>query len=143
MANKEVVEVYFNVTRKYRRMPIFERYPSLSRIFGNESPFLKQDDDQNFFLKSEVLSFKDFTDALIDFKDGEMNTSGVKIVGFEKKTRKTKYPSILMTDKVFKGFRSQNLTRTSILNNYWTEQKHDIKNVQNRVYGGEVTWKFS
>lgn len=142
MANKEVEDVYFTITRKFNRTSIFERYPRLSHIFGTESPILKQGDFQNFFLRTEDISAKDFMDALINFKDGDLNTSGVKIVGFEKKTRTIKYPGILMTDKVFNGFKSANPNRNSILNNYWVEQNYDIKNVKNKIYGGGVIWNF-
>ena len=45
-----------------------------------------------------------------------------------------------MTDEVYKGFKSANPVRNSILKNYWTEQKIEVKDYTGKVYGGEPYW---
>ena len=65
------------------------------------------------------------------------------MIKFEKKTRIISYQNILMTEAVFKGFKAVNPTRKCIVNNYWSEKKHHIKNVDVKIYGGGVTWDLT
>lgn len=69
--------------------------------------------------------------------------SGGKLVKFEKNENNIKYPPILMTEEVFKGFKSANPNRSSIKQNLWKEvSKAGIKDVTSKVYGGTISWNI-
>lgn len=69
--------------------------------------------------------------------------SGGKLISFEKKDLEIEYPSILLTEAVFNGFKKAEPTRKSIVNNYWEEiSNHQIKNITSKVFGGNVTWEI-
>lgn len=66
--------------------------------------------------------------------------SGGQFIKFEKNEIKSKSKAILMTDEVYKGFKSANPSRDSIVKNYWTEQSIVVKDYSGKVYGGESYW---
>lgn len=144
VANKKVEETYFDVTRN----PINPR--ALSHIIGF-TPFfggsLSNYDPKAPFYLSTVekveMTPEEFANSIGQYSSGELFTSGGKLIKFEKKTRFFTYPNILMTDAVYRGFKAANPTRKCIVNNYWTEQKHNIKNVDGKIYGGGVIWDLS
>ena len=67
--------------------------------------------------------------------------SGGRFIKFDKIEKTTKSKAILMTEEVFNGFKTANPTRDSVLKNYWTEQKIEVKDYTGKVYGGEPYWK--
>ena len=65
---------------------------------------------------------------------------GGNFIKFEKKKRSKVFFPILMTNSVYEGFKNANPTRNSIRENYWKQETDSIKNVSQKVYGGNVTW---
>lgn len=88
------------------------------------------------------MTLEEFANCINSIKDGELYMAGGKFIRFSKKTRKFDYPPILMTEKVYSGYKKQNLTKNDISHNYWKEQIHKIKNVNVKVYGGDVQWEI-
>jgi adenylate cyclase len=69
--------------------------------------------------------------------------SGGKLISFTKDNSTVHYPPILMTEVVYNGFKSANSSRIDVTAAYWKEiEKHNIKNVSSKVFGGTVIWKI-
>jgi len=86
------------------------------------------------------MSPEEFANSITQYTNGGLFMSGGNLISFSRKTRKTTYPPILMTEAVYSGFKKANTTRNCIVKNFWNEQKHEIKNVTTKVYGGDVHW---
>ncbi len=143
VANKKIEETYFEVTQNPINPMAFWPGPGL----GLSSLFRERSHSNNpkapFYLSTiekVEMTPEVFANSIAQYDNGELYTKGGKLIKFEKKTRTTVYPNILMTDSVFKGFKAANPQRKCILKNFWTEQKHNIKNVNGKVFGGRVTW---
>ncbi len=138
IANKEVEQITFEITKRYYR-PI----NTFLRPISDISPFLKLKRLPEFFDRIESITSEEFLNLILSFKNGTLDSIGSTIVNFHKNILKFRYPNILMTEKVYKGFKSANSQRNSIRQNLWVEQKHEIKNVKSKVYGSNLIWNFS
>lgn len=149
MAHKTIEETYYEVTRNPINpraiKPLFDlttlAVPYYLRGLGGSR--LSYDPNAPYYLNSiekVEMTPEEFANSISSYKEGELYMIGGKFIKFEKKTRETVYPPILMTEAVFKGFRAANPLRNDIKENYWKEQKHNIKNVSSKVYGGDVHW---
>lgn len=142
-ANKKIEETYYEVTRNPINPRALRPMYNLPSIFGGATSY---DPNAPFYLSTiqkVEMTPEEFANSICQYDNGNLFTSGGKLIKFEKKTRSISYPNILMTETVFKGFKSANPTRKCIINNYWTEQKHNIKNVDGKIYGGGVIWDLS
>lgn len=139
VANKRISEEYYEVVMypvnpaKYLR--------SLISIF----PWQPSQNDANepFYLSStstSVMTPKEFANSMKHNDDGSIYFVGGKLVSFAKKSKQVIFPPILMTEEVYKGFKKANPDRTSVKNNLWTGQAHNIKNVNRKVIGGDILW---
>jgi adenylate cyclase len=143
-ANKSMDKTYFEVVRN----PINPRalrpiYPSLASVLGIDSGY---DPKAPFYLSTTEtveMSAEEFANSIAQYSSGDLFTTGGNLISFVKKQRNFLYPPILMTEAVYNGFKKVNSTRSCIVNNYWTEQKHSINNVASKIYGGDVHWKLS
>ena len=91
--------------------------------------------------REDLLTNEEFTQRL-SFNDvlGVTYSEG-KFIRFDKIESKIDFPPILMTSRVFLGFKTANPTRNDITKNYWKKiNNHNIKNVDIDVYGGTVNW---
>lgn len=91
--------------------------------------------------REDLLTNEEFAKKL-SFNDVlGVTYSGGKFIRFDKIESKIDFPPILMTSRVFNGFKTANLTRNCITKNYWKKiSNHNIKNVDVDVYGGTVNW---
>ena len=91
--------------------------------------------------KEEILSNEEFAKKLSFYDVSGISFSGGKLIRFDKIDIKIDFPPILMTSRVFSGFKTANPNRNSIKNNYWKVYKnHNIKNVDCDIYGGTINW---
>jgi adenylate cyclase len=140
VANKKIEETYYEVTRNPINPRAVKPIFNFSSLYGGASSY---DPKAPFYLttiQKVEMTPEEFANSISQFSTGELYTTGGNLIKFEKKVRTTAYPNILMTDAVYKGFKAANPNRNAIINNYWLEQKHNIKNVGGKVYGGNVTW---
>ncbi|MCF8243744.1 MAG: adenylate/guanylate cyclase domain-containing protein [Saprospiraceae bacterium] len=87
------------------------------------------------------MSPEEFANSIWQYSvTGEISTLGGKMLSFEKKEITTTNSPILMTEAVYNGFKSKNLNRKCITQNYWTEKKIQVKDYSGKVFGGEVYW---
>lgn len=149
MAHKTIEETYYEVTRNPINpraiKPVIDLIPLYNHLYlgalgRNTSSY---DPNAPYYLSSiekVEMTPEEFANSISSYEEGELYMSNGNFIKFERKTRKIEYPPILMTDEVFRGFKAANLERKCIKENYWKEQKHNIKNVSCKVYGGDVRW---
>lgn len=91
--------------------------------------------------REDLLTNEEFAQKL-SFNDVlGVTYSGGKFIRFDKIESKIDFSPILMTSRVFNGFKTANPTRNDITKNYWKKiNNHNIKNVDVDVYGGTVNW---
>jgi adenylate cyclase len=145
VANKKIEETYYEVTRNPINPRAIKPFwgSSLSSLFGGISSY---DPNAPLYLSTiqkVEMTPEEFANSICQYNDGRLYTSGGKLINFEKKTRSISYPNILMTETVFRGFKAANPSRGCIVNNYWSEQTHNIKNVVGKIFGGGVIWALS
>lgn len=136
-ANKVVKETYYQVVRN----PINYLYkfggfkmPFSSNPIPNNQPYYSNN------IETVVMNADEFADNIRIHKSGELYMLGGKLINFSKKENIYNYSPILMTEEVYNGFKSNNLTRNSVINKYWKEQPHQIKNYKGKLFGGDVHW---
>ena len=91
--------------------------------------------------REDLLTNEEFAQK-ISFNDtlGVTYSEG-KFIRFDKVESKIDFPPILMTTRVFTGFKAENPTRKDITENFWKKvNNHNIKNVDVDVYAGTVNW---
>jgi adenylate cyclase len=142
VANKAIDETYFEVVR----YPINPSHRFHSLLFNYTSPLLGTQQSKvkepyySLFSETVEMSIEEFANSISSYKEGEISMTGGKFVSFSKKTRKVSYPEILMTADVYNGYKIANPQGNDIINKFWKEQNHEIKNVTQKTWGGDITW---
>lgn len=91
--------------------------------------------------REDLLTNEEFAKKLSFYDTLGISYNGGKLIRFDKVESKIDFPPILMTSRVFSGFKTANPTRDSITKNYWKKiSNHNIKNVDVDVYGGTINW---
>ena len=137
VANKKVEETYYEVTRNQLA---FKSKFKFSSSYGGTSFYNPKAPRYLTTIEKIEMTPEEFANSISQNITGELYTTGGKLIKFDRKVRTISYPNILMTDAVYNGFKAANPHRKDILNNYWLEQKHNVKNVNRKVYGGNLTW---
>jgi adenylate cyclase len=89
----------------------------------------------------DILTNEEFAKKLTFYDTLGTSYSGGKLIRFDKIESKIDFPPILMTARVFTGFKAANSTRNCITKNYWKKiNNHNIKNVDIDIYGGTIKW---
>lgn len=143
-ANKTIIDTYYEVVRNpinpQSIRPLFGLGMPLSPLFGKSTydpkapPYILSREE------TKKMSPEEFANNMRSHTDGELYMVGGNFIRFSKKDEPFTFSPILMTEDVYKGFKSANPNRESIKKGHWTEQKHSIKNVKSKVYGGNITW---
>lgn len=142
VANKTIEEDYFEVTRHPINPRAIKPLSSLPSLFGGSSNY---DPNAPFYLntvETVEMTVEEFANSIAQYDDGRLFTGGGKNIKFEKKLRKKEYSPILITASVFTGYKNANASKNDIVNNYWKEQKHQIKNIKGKIFGSGLTWKI-
>lgn len=84
--------------------------------------------------KTDVLTAEQFTELIT--KDG-LN----RIVSLEKSGTPVKRNPILVSDRVFEGYKKACPNDSSIRSGWWHEDTKNIRNVDFKVFGADLTWK--
>jgi adenylate cyclase len=93
------------------------------------------------FPSEDLLTNEEFAKKLTFNEILGISYSGGKLIRFDKIESKIDFPAILMTSRVFSGFKAANPTRKSVVNDYWKKiDNHNIKNVDVDIYGGIINW---
>lgn len=122
-------------------------YPTnFSRLFPRIGIFgqsIRPEKPYSDIPKEDLLTNEEFAKKLTFYDTLGISYSGGKLIRFDKIESKIDFPAILMTARVYNGFKTANPTRNCIAKNYWKKiNNHGIKNVDVEVYGGTVNWKI-
>lgn len=123
-ANKTKEEIYFEVVTK-------------SRILRQESDGKLRYVNRE---KLQELSPEELAEKIDSYDTDNLTLNDSTIIRFKKKSRTVKYPAILITEAVFNDYKKSKPHRKDVADNLWEEQKHKIKNVKSKVYGGNIIW---
>jgi class 3 adenylate cyclase len=140
-ANKTFKETLYKVER-YPFNPF--RFPQLLHsIYGLGA--LKQPNTSPYspIKQSVIMSSEEFAKEVTINSSGKFDMLGGKFISFKRNEITYDYPSILITEAVYKGLKKDNATRNDILGGLWKEQKHNIKDVSGKIYGSNLNWKVS
>jgi adenylate cyclase len=143
VANKTIEETYFEVV-KY---PVNPR--ALKPFFELPSPWGASplyDPNAPLYLSTTQivkLTSEEFADSIKSYSEGDLSMTGGKFVSFSKKYSKIHYSEILMTSDVYNGLKAADPDRNSIKNKSWIEQTRPIKDVDKKVYGGDIKWNLT
>ena len=143
-ANKVVQEDYYEVKRN----------PSnFAKLFGgigliDTSLFggipINRSNEPKYLTTVETVEMtpERFADSIKTSSTGSVYVSGGKFISFQKKTRKTEYPAILISKAVYNGYKNENSTGNDIINKWWENKKYNVKDLADEVYGSNLTWKI-
>ncbi len=148
IANKSIEEIYFKVTRNPNNP---NRFPfGLIGFLGYNLTTIGKPKVPNhnapYYLETEEtieMSSEEFLKDIYVGSNGQFDILSGKFIRFSKEKRKVDYSPILMTKKVYDGFKLMNAERNSIKEKFWNEQKHKIKNVTDKIYGGDLYWEIN
>lgn len=159
VANKSINETYFEVTRNplnpkaishrfirlsaYNSPPILYNHKSINPFLNNHFNTIRQNEPLYLTTEETVeMSIEEFANNMSSLKDGELYMTGGKFIRFSKKSRQINYSPILITNNVYNGLKQAN-HQNNTLSKFWIEQKHQIKNLSNSVYGADLTWQIN
>ena len=142
-ANKVVKEDYYVV----KRNPY-----NFARLFGgigfNLNPFggtsINDSDEPEYLTKIETVEMtpEKFADSIKTTLTGSVYISGGKFISFQKKTRITEYPAILISKAVYAGYKNQKPFGNDVLGKWWEKETYAVKDVKDEVYGSNLTWNL-
>lgn len=148
MANKTITENYYSVVRNpINPRAVKSRFAGLFNRPGL-TPISTYDPNAPYYLSTTEtveMSELEFARSFVMYNDIKMGhfTTGGQMISFERKERKIIYPAILVTEKVYKGLQGENPGADIAKAHFWTEQKQQIRNVDSKVLGSNMSWKFS
>ncbi|WP_170064451.1 adenylate/guanylate cyclase domain-containing protein [Polaribacter glomeratus] len=141
-ANKMVEEDYYLVKRNpYNFFNFLGSDIGLANPFGGRS--LKSNDLPTYSNRIETVEMtpEKFADSLINLSNGNLySMPGGKFISFEKKTRKTNYPAILISKAVYNGYKNEDSTAIDVMKKWWEKETYKVKDVMGDVYGSNLMW---
>ena len=66
-----------------------------------------------------------------------------EIQSIERIEKNFSYPSILVSEAVFNGYKKENPNAKDIINGWWTEQVRKIRDIDFKIFGAKLTWNLS
>lgn len=90
--------------------------------------------------RTVTLSPEEFADNIYQDSNGNISFKKGELISFKQILGIQKYPSILITESVYKGLHSDSPNHTCVTNSFFKEQSHNIKNVRGKIYGANVIW---
>jgi adenylate cyclase len=142
-ANKVVEEDYYLVKRNPFNLSNFIRGLGLANPFGGV-PLSRADLPMYSNRVEEVeMTPEEFADSITSLSSGGIySIPGGKFISFEKKTRKTKYPAILISKAVYSGYKKENAGGNDVVNKWWEKETYKVNDVKDDVYGSSLTWEI-
>ncbi len=143
VANKKIEETYYEVTLNSIISKSIYPVRDLTSFFEVASSIASHIPKNYNSVRNLVMTPDEFANSISQGINGDIYMIGGKLIKFERKTRTIIYPNILMTENVYKGFKAANPSRKCIQKNYFSEQIHNVKSVNGKIYGGNVFYIFS
>lgn len=142
IANKEIKEVYYDVTKKVENPKAFGQ--PIHGLFPFDQSFLrnfKRNSNEPLYLdiKENVRwTPEQFAANVHQLSDGKIFFTG-GVISFEKKEDTIQNAPILMTKEVFKGYKDENPSLFPH-EKYWVEQKVKVRDYNDKIFGENNFW---
>lgn len=140
-ANKVVKEDYYLVTRNPYNDAKFLGF-GLVNPFGGPRLDLSSLPDYLDTIETVEMTPEKFANSIKTAPTGSIYVSGGKFISFEKKIRKTEYPAILISKTVYNGYKKENADGNDVIYKWWEKETYKVKDVNDEVYGSNLTWKI-
>lgn len=131
-ANKEFTDVMYEVDAEY-----YEYNHLQTNLFFSHRP-------SGWYRKTMVFTAEELAGSLF-VTSGMYGTSIVSNkfrnpYSIQKKETPYKYEPILLSEKVYNGYKTANPRANSIVNEWWKEQTRKIKDIDFKVIGANLWW---
>lgn len=134
-ANKEFVDIVYKVDAKFYHHNYWGKNPFLdtraSGYYRNTKEFTADELAKSLSVRqlgmSNALYSNEFTE----------------VQSIERVEKKFSYPSILVSEAVFNGYKKENPNANDIINEWWTEQVRKICDIDFKIFGTDLTWRVS
>jgi class 3 adenylate cyclase len=140
-ANKEVVEDYYLVKRNPLNYDKFFGFGDLGiSLLGGTT--VDRNSMPTYLDRVETIEMspEKFADSIVTNSIGGLSTSGGRFISFEKLSRTTKYPAILISKAVYNGYKNENPIGNDVVGKYWEGETYSVTDLKDEVYGASLTW---
>ena len=149
VANKKIEEEFVQVTYKPLNIGKFLRNIGQTNFPSTRPPTslldLLNKKEEPDYLDEKTITVKksEFYNELSRHSLGsnELRFSKGIVVSHQELKIDHKFPSILVTEKVYKEFKKLNPKDKSVINNWWELIQKSIDEIQESVYGANLVWK--
>lgn len=129
-ANKEFTDIVYQVDAECYEYNPFEGNPFLGRQSG-------------WYRKKVELTAEELANSLSVDDYGTIHSSKFRNPrSVDKVEKKYTYKPILLSEKVYNGFKAANPSRKSIKENLWHKETRKIRDVDFNIWGAELTWQL-
>ncbi len=132
IANKTVEKT--DVIVRLRRLNLAKYFPSVSAL----SRLVLNSTDEYIFEEKTITENEFMRQMSID-KYGKMRFQFSEVTEYKRINKPTIFPPILMTKKVYDGYKTFNPKCNTITDNFWKKINFDFSEIGQEVYGGDVT----
>lgn len=133
-ANKEFVDIAYKVDACFYYKNYFEGSPYWKRASG-------------WYRETKELTTEELAESLGVQQNGVGTTLAlskfINVQSIQRVENKYTYPSILLSEAVFNGYKKEQPLTNDITEGLWEEQKRKIRDVDFKVFGACLTWKLS
>lgn len=134
-ANKEFVDIVYNVDANFYHHNYFGVNPFLdTRASG-------------YYRETKDFTAEELAESLSVQQNGLGATLAsskfINVQSIQRVENKHTYPSILLSEAVFNGYKKEQPLTNDITEGLWEEQKRKIRDVDFKVFGADLFWVFS
>ena len=129
-ANKKFIDAVYRVNAEFYEFNYFEGSPYFRRRSG-------------WYHKTVDLTAEELSNTISIDAYGRINSSKFKNPRtIEKVEMKYTYRPILLSDKVYKGYKAANPNCDTIKKDMWHLETRKIRDIEFPIWGGQITWKL-
>lgn len=133
-ANKEFVDIVYKVDACFYYKNYFEGSPYWKRASG-------------WYRETKELTTEELAESLGVQQNGVGTTLAsskfINVQSIQRVENKYTYPSILLSEAVFNGYKKEQPNGIDIEKEWWKEQARRIRDIDFKVLGADLFWVFS
>jgi len=143
-ANKDVIEDFYLVKRNPYNPAKFSGLGGFVPSFFGGTP-VDRSALPTYLDKVETreMSPEEFAASIRTTSMGRLSTSGGRFISFQKTSRTTKYPAILISKAVYNGYKKENAEANDVTKKWWEKKTYKVVDVKDEVYGSSLAWTLN